>query len=103
MFDRRDKPYKILQDVDGMYGDFFLKIWKVRSQMYPGIFNLKTIVGKNRFPLQEVTIHSTSIYIMSTCLNNLYAGITKVYRNTYGPYLNGVYYSLVSKPSRDGC
>lgn len=46
---------KILQDISSIYGDFILKIWKTRSQMYPGIFNFRAIVGKNHFIIQEVT------------------------------------------------
>lgn len=79
MFDRREEPDKILQDVGGMYGDFFLKICKVRSQMYPGIFNFRTIIGKDHFTLKEVSIHPTIIYVMPMCLNAVCAGFAKVY------------------------
>lgn len=55
-----------------MYGDFFLKIWKARSQVYPGIFNFRAIIGKNHFTLQEVNIHSTNIYLMPLYLGTMY-------------------------------
>lgn len=62
MFDGRDKPYKILQDVSGMYGGSFLKIWKTDLRCTLEFLTLSYC--KNHFTPQEVNSHSADTYLM---------------------------------------